>query len=268
MKSRVSTNLAALPVLLLLAAIVWVKHSGAPTTEGQPEASSRIAREVEGRPESSSAVSGLSSPRNAQAGEEGGAPEPPPAPTEEVHAGKWVGAWYVFPIGPCTMITKLGGSYWFTLPHDETRYHSEDVDSAREAASTACEGWYANEMAGRLAVQRANEELARRHPRPQPLDWNKPLFTREGTLVCPSWEALEYAATSKLDGWKRTNYLLGVKDPIPQGQGPHVGEPVSAEYYGCSIYKDGVPVQMKAMSWTGVGPETSIGWLDPRELRN
>jgi hypothetical protein len=183
-------------------------------------------------------------------------------------AGKWVGGWYVFPIGPCTMVVKLGGSYWFTLPHDDTRYYSDNIDSAKDAASAACDKWYANEMAGRLAVQRANEELARQHPRPQPLDWNKPLFTREGTLVCPSWEALEYAATSKLDGWKRTNYLLGVKDPIPQGQGPHVGEPVSAEYYGCSIYKDGVPVQMRARSWTGVGPETSIGWLDPMELRN
>lgn len=193
----------------------------------------------------------------------------PPTETEvRTNSGKWIGNIYSLPIGPCTMIVKLGGSYWFTLPHDETRYYSEDMDSAKEAASAACDEWYANEMAGRLAVQRANEELARQHPRPQPLDWNKPLFTREGTLVCPSWEALEYAATSKLDGWKRTNYLLGVKDPIPQGQGPHVGEPISAEYYGCSIYKDGVPVQMKAMSWTGVGPETSIGWLNPRELRN
>lgn len=97
----------------------------------------------------------------AQARQEAEIQKPSITINSATQAGKWVGGWYVFPIGPCTMVVKLGGSYWFTLPRDETRYYSDDIDSAKEAASAACDKWYANEMAGRLAVQRANEELAR-----------------------------------------------------------------------------------------------------------
>ena len=201
-------------------------------------------------------------------GQEPGPSKPSIATDAETHAGRWVGGMYMFPIGPCTMIVKAAGSYWFTLPHDETRYYSDDIDSAKESASTACDDWYANEMAGRLLVQRANEELQKRHPTPHMADLGKPLFTRDGALVCPSWEALEYAFMSRLDGWKRTNALLGVKDPVAASLSPKVGQPVTAEFYGCTIYKDGIPVQMKATGWTGAGPETSVGWLDPMGLRN
>jgi hypothetical protein len=203
------------------------------------------------------------------AGAQTQAAKPPTAKTNTTrHAGTWINGWYVFPIGPCTMIVKAGGKFWFTLPHDETRYYSGNIDSAKKTASTACDEWYSNEMAGRLAVQRANEELEKQHPRPQLPDLDKPLFTRDGTLVCPSWEALEYANNAQLEGWRRSTALAGVDDPTATAPGPHVGEPVSAEFYRCTIYKDGVPVQMSARSWTGVGPKTSLGWLDPMKLRN
>ncbi|MDR3792640.1 MAG: hypothetical protein P4L03_04580 [Terracidiphilus sp.] len=177
------------------------------------------------------------------------------------HIGEWINGIYMFPVGPCTMIVKAGGSFWFTLPHDETQYYSEDIDSAKEAASTACDEWYSNEMAGRLAVQRANEELEKQHPTPHIADRRKPLFTRDGTLVCPSWEALEYAANARLEGWRRSTGLFGIVDPTATAPVPHVGEPVSAEFYGCTIYKDGVPVQVLENSYRGVGPKTSLGWL-------
>lgn len=187
-------------------------------------------------------------------------------PKTERHAGTWTNGWYVFPIGPCTMIVKAGGGYWFTLPNDETRYYSGTIVSAKETASAACDQWYSKEMAGRLAVQRANEELEKL--RPHLADMSKPLFTRDGTLVCPSWEALQYAFHARSDGWKRSNALFGVVDPTAAIPGPHVGEPVSAKFYGCAIYKDGTPVRILERSWTGVGPKTSLGWLDPMELRN
>lgn len=194
-----------------------------------------------------------------------------PAATER-HAGEWIKGTYVFPTGsfllPCTMVIKAGGSFWFSIPNDNTRYYSEDIESAKEAASAACDRWYSNEMAGRRAVQRANEELAKH--RPVFADTGKPLFTRNDTLICPSWEALQYAVNARREGWTRSNYLLGVVDPSANTSGPqvHVGEPVSAEYYGCTISKDGLPVQILENSWTGVGPKTSLGWLITEDLRN
>jgi hypothetical protein len=168
------------------------------------------------------------------------------------------------------MIVKLGGSYWFTLPHDETRYYSKDIDSAKKAASAACDRWYANEMAGRLAVERANRELERQHPTPRMADLGRPLFTRDGTLVCPSWEALEYASSARDNGWKDigANALFGVVDPTATSPRPVPGQKMTAEFYGCTIYKDGISVQMIERSWKGAGGKTSVGWLDPWQLRN
>jgi len=207
---------------------------------------------------------------SAPAAQNPAAAKPSKATNAATHPGRWVGGTYVFPTGPCTMIVKLGGSYWFTLPHDETRYYSKDIDTAKRVASAACDKWYANEMAGRLAVERANEELEKQHPTPRMADLSRALFTREGTLVCPSWEALEYASSSRDNGWKDigANALFGVSDPPATSPRPASGQKTSAEFYGCSIYKDGVPVQMIEKSWRGAGGETSVGWLDPWQLRN
>jgi hypothetical protein len=99
-----------------------------------------------------------------------------------------------------------------------------------------------------------------------PADEGKPLFTREGTLGCPSPQALLYAASAMDHSWRYAGQIAAVDSPVPA---PPTGQSVSAAYYGCTIYHDGTAlvVGSETSSFTSA-VKTNVGWLFPENLRN
>jgi hypothetical protein len=117
-----------------------------------------------------------------------------------------------------------------------------------------------------MIAQDQQQGRANQQQQQQQTDMTRPLYTRNDALVCPSWEALLYATAAKEGGWRAGAQLAGVNNPVPSTQ---IGQSVSAEYYGCSTYRDGTPVTLDAEKPpSGFDIKTNIGWLDPDNLRN
>jgi hypothetical protein len=98
------------------------------------------------------------------------------------------------------------------------------------------------------------------HP-DQPVAPKASLFSREGTLVCPTLETIELAANAMIYGWRYVP-AAGVDDP----PGMRPGMSALPESFGCSIVHDGAPITLKSVN-AGVA-ETSIGWVPEENLRN
>src|ERR1041384_5402972 len=69
-----------------------------------------------------------------------------------------------------------------------------------------------------------------------PADEKKPLFSREGTLVCETREGLLLASNAMRHGWH-----YGSTAGIPDLPGSYTDSATEAEYFGCSILHDGIP---------------------------
>ncbi len=99
-----------------------------------------------------------------------------------------------------------------------------------------------------------------------PVDLGRPLFTREGTLACPTPEAMLYATSAMEHGWMSAGDLGGIDNPVPMTR---PGQQVSAEYFGCTIFHAGIAVTLtEETSPLLSDPKTSIGWVSARNLRN
>lgn len=92
-------------------------------------------------------------------------------------------------------------------------------------------------------------------------DFRKPLFTRVGTLVCPTRESFMLAYNARSHGWHFVDSA-----GIPRPPGAFSGMPVSPAYFACSIFSDGTAIQVFQ---SAIGElQTNIGWLAPSDLRN
>lgn len=94
-----------------------------------------------------------------------------------------------------------------------------------------------------------------------PPDLKLPLFTREGTLACPTENMYDVAFNSMMTGWHYTP-TAGVKSP----HGERTGARVSPATFGCSIHHDGDPAKSTGELYGRV--RTSLGWVRINNLRN
>lgn len=94
-----------------------------------------------------------------------------------------------------------------------------------------------------------------------PPDLKLPLFTREGTLACPTENMYDVAFNSMMTGWHYAP-TAGVKSP----HGERTGTRVSPETFGCSIHHDGESAKSTGSLYGMV--RTSIGWVRINNLRN
>lgn len=92
-------------------------------------------------------------------------------------------------------------------------------------------------------------------------DESKALFTREGTLACSTLDGFELAYNSMEHGW---TYVPTAG--VPAKAGEYSGMPTPPEHFGCTIYHDGVAVQISRENFSAA--ETTIGWIARVNLRN
>jgi len=92
-------------------------------------------------------------------------------------------------------------------------------------------------------------------------DFQKPLFTIAGALVCPTNDQLALAYNARATNWRYVP-LAGIGNP----GGAYRGLKVSPDYFGCTIAPDGQPVTVKASTFSSL--ETELGWLERDEVRN
>ena len=89
-------------------------------------------------------------------------------------------------------------------------------------------------------------------------DQTIPLFTREGTLACPTLDAFHVAYNAMTHGWRYVPTAGIFKLALP-------GQPVTPQAFGCAIYHDGVAVQITRKTFSEA--ETNIGWVSQINLR-
>ena len=96
-------------------------------------------------------------------------------------------------------------------------------------------------------------------------DQTQPMFTREGTLACPTIDTLNMATNAMNHGW---HYVptAGVSPGLGLVAKLLTGQPLSAESFGCVVYHDGFAVQISAVTFSDV--QTNLGWLSKASLRN
>lgn len=99
-----------------------------------------------------------------------------------------------------------------------------------------------------------------------PADLKKPVFTREGTLACPSEDAYGQAADAMRHGWKRMQPWSSVPHGRYSKHKPLQVEWVSAQTFGCTIYHDGTAVTITGTSFALAA--TNLGVLHKNNLRN
>ena len=92
-------------------------------------------------------------------------------------------------------------------------------------------------------------------------DLHKPLFTRIGTLVCPTRDSFMLAYNARSHDWHFVD-SAGIPRPV----GASSGMPVSPAYFSCSVYGDGTAIQLLEDAFGEV--QTNIGWLALNDLRN
>jgi hypothetical protein len=83
-----------------------------------------------------------------------------------------------------------------------------------------------------------------------PADFKKPLFTREGTLACPTQQKFDAAFNAMRYGWAD----------------PRTGRPLSAQGFGCRILPDGIAVKLFGQTFSEA--QTNEGWMHQNNLRN
>jgi hypothetical protein len=93
-----------------------------------------------------------------------------------------------------------------------------------------------------------------------PADETRPLFTREGTLTCPTIDVFDTAFKAMERGWRF------VPTEGAPNSGLSRGQVVSAESLGCSVYHDGTALQIRQET-RGLA-ETNLGWTSRSYLRN
>jgi len=93
-----------------------------------------------------------------------------------------------------------------------------------------------------------------------PADETRPLFTREGTLACPTADLFNTAFNAMESRWRF------VPTPGAADLGLTPGQVVSAESMGCSIYHDGIALQIRQETFSLA--ETNLGWTSRSYLRN
>ena len=95
-----------------------------------------------------------------------------------------------------------------------------------------------------------------------PANIDSALFTREGTLACPTPDMLSAAFNAMENNW---HLVASAGIPMTyQGAGRVVGP----AYFGCSIYHDGIPVTRPALQNGGGYYVSPIGWVPSGNLRN
>jgi hypothetical protein len=96
-----------------------------------------------------------------------------------------------------------------------------------------------------------------------PANIDEALFTREGTLACPTVDMLSAAFNAM-----EANWHLVASAGIPMTY-RGTGRAVGPEFFGCSVYHDGVPVARPTLqngsSAYNVAP---LGWVFRGNLRN
>jgi len=99
-----------------------------------------------------------------------------------------------------------------------------------------------------------------------PADMERPLLTREGTLACPTPEAMLYASSAMDHGWRYAGQIGGIDDPKPAS----IGQAVSAGYYGYLIYHQDQAVKLKSESspMARGTVSTDIGWINISNFKN
>lgn len=94
-----------------------------------------------------------------------------------------------------------------------------------------------------------------------PPDLKLPLFTREGTLACPSENMYTLAFNAMMKNWHYAA-TAGINPP----PGARIRGRVSPETFGCSIHNDGDSAKSTGSIYGMV--RTSIGWVRINNLRN
>ena len=92
-------------------------------------------------------------------------------------------------------------------------------------------------------------------------DLHKSLFTRIGTLVCPTRESFMLAYNARARDWHFVDSA-----GVPKPPGASSGMSVSPDYFSCVIYGDGTAVQVLQNAFGEA--QTNIGWIAPNDLRN
>jgi hypothetical protein len=135
-------------------------------------------------------------------------------------------------------------------------------ESHRRALCVLCSVDLSVKHMPRLAVLMAALVASGSVPASDSLDVDRPLFTREGALACPSLNTYFLASEARDHGW--VFVPVAGAQRIPKGMS--AGKPTSPETFQCTVYRDGVPAALTQRAFGEFA--TNLGWIQKRDLRN